>query len=196
MVHALRVKQNGRDSMCSFSKPYFLDRRRGGQSTYDQVSDDDNIRNPLVEVSDRLYPFHNLSYVTGSEIKSVSRTDDLIKSLVRRESEYKLKEELRESVIEISERKIRKEKKLLKEGKISDEEFVKFCDENTKGTAKKLKEEIEKIKSAENLTGNNLKIMWLSCGKLVIFFDIERVEPDQADTGTFIEIRLDNRVKY
>ena len=44
MVHALRVKQNGRDSMCSFSKPYFLDRRKGGQSTYDQVSDDDNIR--------------------------------------------------------------------------------------------------------------------------------------------------------
>ena len=47
MVHALRVKQNGRDSMCSFSKPYFLDRRKGGQSTYDQVSDDDNIRNML-----------------------------------------------------------------------------------------------------------------------------------------------------
>ena len=70
----------------------------------------------------------------------------------------KLKEDLRESVIEISERKITKEKKLLKEGKISDEEFVKFCDENTKGTAKKLKDEIEKIKNAENLTGKNIKI--------------------------------------
>ena len=65
----------------------------------------------------------------------------------------KLKEELRESVIEKSERKIAKEKKLLKDGKISDEEFVKFCDENTKGTAKRLKDEIEKIKNAENLKG-------------------------------------------
>ena len=65
----------------------------------------------------------------------------------------KLKEELRESVIEKSERKIAKEKKLLKDGKISDEEFVKFCDENTKETAKRLKDEIEKIKNAENLTG-------------------------------------------
>ena len=46
-------------------------------------------RNPLVEVADRLHPFHNLSYITDSEIRSVSRTDDLIKSLVRRESEYK-----------------------------------------------------------------------------------------------------------
>ena len=70
----------------------------------------------------------------------------------------KLKEELRDSVIEISERKISKEKKLLKQGKISDEEFVKFCDENTKGTAKKLKDEIEKIKNAENLTGKNIKV--------------------------------------
>ena len=70
----------------------------------------------------------------------------------------KLKEELRDSVIEISERKISKEKKLLKQGKISDEEFVKFCDENTKGTAIKLKDEIEKIKNAENLTGKNIKV--------------------------------------
>lgn len=42
MVHALRVKQSGRDSMCSFSKPYFMDRKKGGQSVYDPVSDEDN----------------------------------------------------------------------------------------------------------------------------------------------------------
>ena len=69
----------------------------------------------------------------------------------------KLKEELRESVIEKNERKIEKEKKLLKQGKISDEEFVKFCDANTKETAKNLKDEIEKIKNAENLAGENIK---------------------------------------
>ena len=85
----------------------------------------------------------------------------------------KLKEDLRESVIEISERKIGKENKLLKEGKISDEEFVKFCDENTKVTAKKLKDEIEKIKNAENLTGTNIKVkyksfLWLSFIKTTI----------------------------
>ena len=70
----------------------------------------------------------------------------------------KLKEELRESVIEKNERKIEKEKKLLKQGKISDEDFVKFCDANTKGTAKSLKDEIEKIKNAENLTGKNINL--------------------------------------
>ena len=71
----------------------------------------------------------------------------------------KLKEELRDSVIEKSEIKIEKEKKLHKQGKISDEEFVKFCDNNTKETANKLKEEIEKIKNAENLTGNDISTL-------------------------------------
>ena len=42
MVHAIRVKQTGRDSMCSFSKPYFMDRKKGGQSVYDPVNDDGN----------------------------------------------------------------------------------------------------------------------------------------------------------